>query len=148
MGRCLEIGEIPEAKSEFIQAAEHGQDAVLAGIRDGVKASDLIARAKGALAEKGFMPTPFVSHGMGLTEHEPPTLTEPEPLVIRRGMVLAFEVWIYDIKGITRGGRIGAAPGEERTNLGHFGLEEYIVVTDDGCEMLSTFPREIRTIPP
>jgi hypothetical protein len=38
-------------------------------------------------------------------------------------------------------------PGEGRTNLGQFGLEEYVVVTEDGYEMLPTFPREIRTIP-
>jgi D-alanyl-D-alanine dipeptidase len=147
VGRCLEIGPITEQKWEFIHAVEYGQDAALSALRDGVAAQDIIAAAAAALAEKGFKPTGFVGHGIGLTGHEPPDLTDAQTMPIRKGMVLAIEVWIYDVKGITRGGRLNAAPGAGCTNLGQFGMEEVVVVTENGYEMLPTFPREIRCIP-
>jgi Xaa-Pro aminopeptidase len=147
VGRCLEIGQISNEKMEFIEAVEFGQDAALATIRDGVKAQDVIKSAGDALAEKGFRPTGFVGHSIGLTGHEPPDLTDSQALRIQKGMVLAIEVWIYEIKGFTRGGRIGAEAGIERKNLGQFGMEEVVVVNDKGYEMLPTFPREIRIIP-
>jgi len=147
VGRCLEIGSIAEEKWEFINAVEHGQDAALATLRDGVASKEILAAAAEALAEKGFKPTGFVGHGIGLTGHEPPDLTDGQEMSIRKGMVLAIEVWIYDVKGITRGGRLNAAPGAGSTNLGQFGMEEVVVVTENGYEMLPTFPRQIRCIP-
>lgn len=147
VGRCLEIGEISEAKWEFIHAVEYGQDVALATIRDGINSNEVIAAVAKALGEKGFKPTGFVGHGIGLTGQEPPGLTDAQNTVIRKGMVLAVEVWIYDVKGFTRGGRINAKPGEGHSNLGQFGMEEFVVVTEHGCEMFPTFPRSIRTIP-
>lgn len=147
VGRCLEIGEISEAKWEFIRAVEDGQDAALAAIRDGVKARDIIASVAESLGERGFKPTGFVGHGIGLTGHEPPDLTDSQTMLIRKGMVLAIEVWIYDIRGFTRGGRISPTPEQMKSNLGQFGMEEAIVVTDDGYDTLPVLPREIRTIP-
>jgi Xaa-Pro aminopeptidase len=147
VGRCLEIGSIAEEKWEFINAVEHGQDAALATLRDGVASKEILAAASEALAEKGFKPTGFVGHGIGLTGHEPPDLTDGQEMSIRKGMVLAIEVWIYDVKGITRGGRLNAAPGAGSTNLGQFGMEEVVVVTENGYEMLPTLPRHIRHIP-
>jgi len=82
-----------------------------------------------------------------LTGHEPPDLTDGQEMSVRKGMVLAIEVWIYDVKGITRGGRLSPAPGAGSTNLGQFGMEEVVVVTEKGYEMLPTYPRQIRYIP-
>lgn len=147
VGRCLEVGAISDEKLEFIEAVEYGQDAALSCVRDGAKAQDVIKAAAEALREKGFKPTGFVGHGIGLTAHEPPDLTELQTMTIRKGMVLAVEVWIYEITGFTRGGRIGERTGQQRKNLGQFGMEELVVVTEKGYEMLPTFPREIRTIP-
>lgn len=147
VGRCLEIGEVTDEKWEFISAVEYGQDAALGSLHDGARAQDILGAVAEALAEKGFKPTGFVGHSIGLTGHEPPDLTDSQTMVIRKGMVLAVEVWIYDIKGFTRGGRLNVAPEEGRTNLGQFGMEEVVVVTDQGYEMMPAFPREIRSIP-
>lgn len=147
VGRCLEIGHISDEKWEFIEAVEYGQDAVLAALRKGVTAQEMLKAAGDALAVKGFKPTGFVGHSIGLTGHEPPDLTDSQTLRIQKGMVLAIEVWIYEITGFTRGGRIDPQANVKRSNLGQFGMEEVVVVTDDGWEMLPTFPREIRVIP-
>lgn len=147
VGRCLEIGPITDEKWEFLNAVEYGQNAALAALKDGVRAQEVIKSVADALAEKGFKPTGFVGHGRALTRHEPPDITDKQTMLIRKGMVLAIEVWIYDIKGFTRGGRIDSPPGTGHKNLGMFGMEEMVVVTDVGYEMLPTFPREIRSIP-
>ena len=147
VGRCLEIGDICEKKWELIQAVEASQDTALAMIRDGVKATKIIEAVTETLGEQGFKPTGFVGHGIGLTGHEPPDLTDSQTMIIRKGMVLAIEVWIYDVRGFTRGGRINPTTRQKDSNLGQFGMEEVIVVKDDGYEMLPTFPREIRIIP-
>ncbi|MDD5264714.1 MAG: Xaa-Pro peptidase family protein [Candidatus Bipolaricaulis sp.] len=147
VGRCLEIGPISDEKLEFIEAVEAGQDGALASLRHGVKAQDVIAAAAAALAKKGFKPTGFVGHSIGLTGHEPPDLTDTQTMLVQKGMVLAVEVWIYEITGFTRGGRLTAEASASRKNLGQFGMEEVVLVTDDGYEMLPAFPREIRMIP-
>ena len=146
VGRCLSIGEIAEAKWELIEATEYAQDAALASIREGIEASDVLKAMQEAFAEKGFARS-FAGHGMGLSYQEPPTLNDEDHTPLEKGMVLAVEIWIFDQQGYTRGGRIDQPPGEGHTNQGVIGMEEYVVVTDDGCEMLPTFPREIRTIP-
>ena len=147
VGHCLDIGEISDQKWEYIRATEYAQDAAISSVRDGVGVLEVLTSMQKAFAEKGFTRT-FVGHGIGLTGHEPPALNDdPKTLAIKKGMVLAIETWIFDQEGFTRGGRIGKAPGEGRTNLGQFGLEEYVVVTEKGCEMLPVFPREIRRIP-
>ncbi|MFC2108055.1 M24 family metallopeptidase [Candidatus Bipolaricaulota bacterium] len=147
VGRCLEIGSLSDDKIELIEAVEAGQDAALAALGHGVKAQDIIGAAADALAEKNYKPTGFVGHSIGLTGHEPPDLTDSQTMNIEKGMVLAIEVWIYEIPGFTRGGRIDQREGAARKNLGQFGMEEIVVVTDQGYEMLPSFPREIRTIP-
>lgn len=147
VGHCLDLGEIADKKWEYIHATEYAQDAAIASIRNGVEVREILAKMQKAFAEKGFTRS-FVGHGIGLTGHEPPAINDDEKTItIRKGMVLAIETWIFDQEGYNRGGRIGMAAGEGRTNLGVFGLEEYVVVTDNGCEMLPAFPREIRTIP-
>ena len=147
VGRCLEIGSLTDDKIELIEAVEAGQDAALAALRHGAKAKDIIGAAAEALAERNYKPTGFVGHSIGLTGHEPPDLTDSQTMRIEKGMVLAIEVWIYEIPGFTRGGRSNQQAGEARKNLGQFGMEEVVLVTDDGYEMLPAFPREIRTIP-
>jgi Xaa-Pro dipeptidase len=146
VGRCLEIGEISDKKWEYILACEHGQDAALASIRDGVDSNEVQKAMDRGLREKGFTRT-FAGHGIGLTGHEIPALTNEKVTVLKKGMVLAVETWIFDIKGFARGGRIDLPPEQWQTNLGQFGMEEYVVVTEDGYEMMPNFPREIRTIP-
>jgi Xaa-Pro aminopeptidase len=146
VGRCLEIGEISDKKWEFIRATEYAQDAAIASVRDGILARDILGSMQKAFEEKGFTRS-FAGHGIGLTGHEPPALTDAGDVVIRKNMVLAIETWIFDQEGFTRGGRVGMAPGEGKTNLGQFGLEEYVVVTGKGCEVLPNFPRDIRIIP-
>ena len=65
-------------------------------------------------------------HGIGLSGHEPPSITHTNQMPLEEGMAFSAEPGIY-------------LPGE-------FGvrLEEIVVVTRDGCEVLSGLSREVR----
>ena len=142
------LGNIQAAiTGDIIRAIEDGQKSAIQAIRDGISAREVIAAVAETLAGHGFKPTGFVGHGMGLDPHEPPDLTAAQDIIIREGMVLAVEVWNYDIKGFTRGGRVNPTPEQAKSNLGPFGNEELILVTKDGSDMLPNFSKTIRTIP-
>ena len=70
-----------------------------------------------------------VGHGIGLSLHDPPFISPMHkaagaPAVeLREGMVIALETWTGK-----RGGKDGVR------------LEEDLVVTKDGCEILTRFP--------
>ncbi len=147
VGHCFDIGTITDEKWELINAVNYGQDAALSAIKDGVRAKEIIFAVSEALADKGFKPTGFVGHGIGLTGHEPPDITDSQEMEIKKGMVFAIEVWIYDITNFTRGGRVNTEKENRCSNLGQFGMEELVLVTKDGYEMLPTIPRDCNIIP-
>jgi Xaa-Pro aminopeptidase len=64
-------------------------------------------------------------HGIGLSEHEPPSITHTNDLVLEEGITFSVEPGIY-------------LPGE-------FGvrLEEIVVVTTRGVEVLSRLARTV-----
>lgn len=82
--------------------------------------------------ELGLPPISFVGHGIGLHLHEEPYFGRFSDNVLEPGMVLAIEPLVY-----------GQGKG--------FGLQlkDMVVVTDDGCELLSdqTDNRELIVIP-
>ena len=69
-----------------------------------------------------------LGHGIGLGVHEPPFITcfsKKYPVEIKKGMVLAIENYV---------GRSGGKDGVR--------LEENLIVTDDGYEIISKYPFE------
>jgi len=65
-----------------------------------------------------------IGHGVGLDITEPPHLTEGDATVLEAGMVITIEPGIA-------------------TTYGIFHVEEQVLVTDDGPEILSDAPREL-----
>jgi Xaa-Pro aminopeptidase len=65
-----------------------------------------------------------VGHGLGLSTTEPPSLALDDPTVLEAGMVVTIE------------------PGFA-TEFGMFHVEQNVVVTDDGPDVLSTAPWEL-----
>lgn len=104
--------------------------AALEGIRPGspISAVDLAARRTIERAGYGAHFVHRTGHGIGLSVHEPPSISHTNERLLEEGMAFSVEPGIY-------------LPGE-------FGvrLEEVVVVTKTGCEILSRLPRDIISV--
>jgi Xaa-Pro aminopeptidase len=103
--------------------------------RPGVPVRDIAAHLNQRVAALGFSVTSSVSglagrvgHGLGLDTTEPPHISEQDPTVLAAGMVITIE------------------PGVA-TEFGIFHVEQDVVVTPEGPEVISLAPWSLRRIP-
>ncbi|MDQ7828192.1 MAG: Xaa-Pro peptidase family protein [Armatimonadota bacterium] len=109
---------------------EEAVQAGLAAVRPGVPAREVDRAARGVITRAGYGAhfTHRTGHGIGLSGHEPPSITETADLPLQVGMAFSVEPGVYLV--------------------GEFGvrLEEIVVVTEQGGERLSALPREVRVL--
>ena len=92
----------------------------IAAIRPGVRACDLDLHLRDAIQHRGYPSYPHHSgHGLGTTYHEEPRIVPYNTLALQPGMVIAIE------------------PGVYIPNIGGVRLEDVVLVTPDGCEVLT-----------
>jgi Xaa-Pro aminopeptidase len=108
------------------RAVRAGIDAIAIGAP--LAAVDRAARKVIEDAGYGKQFTHRVGHGIGITGHEPPSVTHLNEMPMQAGMVFSVEPGIY------LEGKFGVR------------LEEIVVVTRDGGERLSALPREVRAL--
>jgi Xaa-Pro aminopeptidase len=99
-------------------------------IRPGVKGHDVDAAARGVIAAAGFGDYfgHGLGHGIGLQVHEAPSLRPNSDHVLQPGMVVTVEPGIY-------------LPGQ-----GGVRIEDDVLVTPDGCEVLTHVAKDPETI--
>ena len=131
MYRMACIGNPDSKEAEVASTIEKALRAVTENIREGARCSELHAMAAGIFESKGLehllSPSTYIGHGIGLAAHEPPYLYNDSKDVLQSGMVLSIEPWTLD-----RG----------NSSL-CMNIEDVVVVRKDGCEVLTTMPREI-----
>jgi Xaa-Pro aminopeptidase len=103
------------------------QERALQTIRPGVQAKQVDAAARTVIADAGYGDafTHSVGHGLGMQVHEGPMLRSNTETPLEPGMVVTIEPGIY-------------LPG-----WGGIRIEDDILVTPDGCEVLSHLPRDL-----
>ena len=102
------------------------QRQAIAQVRPGVKTGAVDAAARNTLADGGYTEyfTHSTGHGLGMAVHEGPFLRPNSELVLQPGMVITVEPGIY-------------LPG-----WGGIRIEDDVLVTPDGCELLTSVPRD------
>lgn len=130
MTRTVATGSPPEAMTRIYGVCLEAQRAAVAAVRPGVTAGEVDAVARGIIAEAGHAEHfgHGLGHGVGLELHEGPGLRTGSDLVLAPGMVVTVEPGIY-IEGLA-GVRI----------------EDLVLITEDGHEVLSTTPTELWTV--
>lgn len=119
--RTYAVGEPSPRAREAYRVVRAAQQAAIAAARPGVPCGELDGIARGVIEQAGFGEyfTHRLGHGIGLECHEPPYLVRGNDEPLRAGMCVTVEPGIY-------------VPGE-------FGIriEDDIVITDDGCRVIS-----------
>ena len=112
---------------EVVGAVAEAQSAGVAAVRAGAAAADVDRACRRVLAAHG-LDDRFVhgtGHGVGLDIHEDPILGETATATLGAGFVVTVEPGVY------LPGRLGAR------------IEDSVVVTGDGCRLLTSFPKDL-----
>ncbi len=128
--RVLVTGKVTPKFERIYRTVLAAQERGIAAIRPGVMARDVDAEARSVIEEAGFGPffDHGLGHGLGMDIHEAPRLRKGADVPIRAGMVITVEPGIY-------------LPG-----WGGIRIEDDVLVTPDGCEVLTGVPRAFETV--
>ncbi|PIQ63614.1 MAG: peptidase M24 [Bacteroidetes bacterium CG12_big_fil_rev_8_21_14_0_65_60_17] len=129
--RTFVLGEPDDVIRRIYQTVEKANAAGRAAGKPGVTAGSLDAATRDVIDQAGFGPQ-FVhrtGHGIGLDVHEPPYIRSGNDVLLEPGMTYTIEPGIY-------------VPEH-----GGVRIEDDMIVTEDGCESLTTYPRELTILP-
>ncbi len=112
------------------EAVREAQAVAIETVRAGVSVGEVDHAARNALKNKGLARhfTHSTGHGVGLEIHEPPRIAAGQTEVLRPGMVITVE------------------PGVYIAGSGGVRIEDMVVVTERGCEVLAPASKELITI--
>ncbi len=126
MTRTFFFGE-PDAESARVyDVVRRANEAAEALVRPGVRFCDLDRAARGVIEDAGYGPyfTHRLGHSIGLEDHEPGDVSSVNEDVVEPGMTFSIEPGVY-------------LPG--RTGVR---IEDLVLVTEDGAEVLNAYPKE------
>jgi Xaa-Pro aminopeptidase len=125
--RVLATRRISPKLEEVYRVVLTAQERAVGMIRPGTRAHEIDAEARSVIAQAGF--GEFfghgLGHGLGLQVHEAPALRPNSEAVLEPGMVMTVEPGIY-------------LPG-----WGGVRIEDDVLVTPDGCEVLTTVAKDL-----
>ncbi len=133
--RMSSIGEPTKEQRRFFDATLESQQAGVDKLAPGVTAHDIFSACNDVLVAHGladYVTFERLGHGVGLDMHEPPSMARGSELVVRPGMVLTVEPVFWD---------------RPDGKVGNFALEDVVVVTEEGHEVLSLFPKDLHIVP-
>jgi Xaa-Pro aminopeptidase len=112
---------------EVYETVLRAQAAAIAALRPGVKASTVDNAGRGVITQAGYGEffTHGLGHGFGLQIHEAPFFKPGNEMDIQAGMVVTIEPGIY------------------LPDWGGVRIEDDVLVTADGCEVLTSLPRDL-----
>ena len=128
--RTFLTGEPPDELTHAYAVVKEAQETGLAAVRAGADSADVDWAARDVV-EKAGLGDRFghgLGHGLGLEVHEAPYLNVEWPATLEAGNVVTIEPGVY-------------LPG-----VGGIRIEDLVIVTDGGCEVLTSFTKEPVTV--
>lgn len=128
--RTMVIGEPTSEQERMFGHMKAVQDVAFEAIRPGAKCSDVDMAVRTYFAQHELFPhwRHHTGHAIGLRYHEGPFLDSGDHTEIRPGMVFTVEPGLY-------------AP-----DLGGFRHSDTVLVTADGIEILTYYPRDLASL--
>jgi len=115
---------------KIYQAVLDANLAAIAKVKHGVSLGDIDRAARSVIEKAGYGPY-FVhrtGHGIGTSVHEPYPVSSESEVICHEGMIFSIEPGIY-------------VPG-----VGGVRIEDLVLVTSDGVEVLNTYPKHTEII--
>jgi Xaa-Pro aminopeptidase len=128
--RVLVTAKISPKLRRIYGVVLRAQTRAITAVRPGATGAEVDAAARRVIAEAGFGRRfgHGLGHGLGLEVHEAPRLSAKDTTVLRPGMVITIEPGIY-------------LPG-----WGGVRLEDDVLVTRNGREVLSSVPKQLEEV--
>lgn len=128
--RTVAFGDISDEQKKIYDTVLEAQIAAVEKVKAGVKASEIDLTARNIIRDAGFgdyFPH-RLGHGLGASVHEFPSITETNSMELQENMVFTIEPGIY-------------VPGVAGVRI-----EDDLVVTKDGVQVLTEFPKTLQVI--
>jgi Xaa-Pro dipeptidase len=130
MTRTVYFGSVSKEEETIYETVRRANIAAIEAVRPGVPMKRIDAAARGIISDAGFGEY-FIhrlGHGAGLECHEPPDCSATSDVPAEPGMIFSIEPGIY------LPGRFGVR------------IEDLVLVTETGCEVLNRAPKELLTV--
>jgi len=130
MTRMLCLGRPNAQMREMYNAVLDAQLAAVDAVRPGIEAQVVDRAARSVLSKYGLARA-FVhstGHGLGLQIHEPPRVGKKEKTPLEAGMAITIE------------------PGAYIEGVGGVRIEDTVLVTQKGCEVLTPSSKDLRVV--
>lgn len=130
MTRTVGLGDLSARARGLYDAVLEAQLAAIGAVRAGVTAGKVDQQARTSLRKHGLEEA-FVhstGHGVGLEIHEAPRLGKDDKTVLEAGMVITIE------------------PGAYLEGFGGVRIEDMVLVTERGCEVLTPTSKGLRIL--
>ena len=128
--RTVWVGSVATDARPAYGAVREAQQAAIQAVRPGITVGEVDSAARKVLKKAGLGRyfTHSTGHGVGLEIHESPRVAQGQPEVLKSGMVITIEPGVY-------------FPGKWGIRI-----EDMVVVTDGGCEVLTPTSKEFLAV--
>ena len=128
--RTMIIGPASDEQRRFFERMKAVQEVAFEALRPGAKCSEVDRAVRHYYEAHDLMPywKHHSGHGIGLRYHEGPFLDSGDHTVLQPGMVLTVE------------------PGLYVAGLGGFRHSDTVVITEDGLELITYYPRDLESL--
>lgn len=125
--RTVAFGQPNDVQIEIYNTVRKANEDAVAAVKPGVRAMDLDKIARDVITEAGYGDyfTHRLGHGLGISVHEFPSINGANEITLNPGTVFTIEPGIY------------------KTNVAGVRIEDDVVVTNDGVEVLTKFTKEL-----
>jgi Xaa-Pro aminopeptidase len=130
MTRTYAVGKLDVRTRRMYRAVLESQRAAIDGVKPGATCSSVDRAARGVLRSYG-LDNLFIhstGHGLGLEIHENPRIGRKERTKLEPGMIITIE------------------PGVYQEGVGGIRIEDTVVVTSNGCEILTPTGKELAVL--